>query len=108
MKTYMLLFYGLEFKPDSVTSEDYAKSWQDWIAALEATGNVLSSLPFEWSGKKVTGASSEDLALDAADAGGYMLVKAESIDAATEIAKGAPHMVLGGTTIVRPCVEGTK
>ncbi len=35
---------------------------------------------------------------------GYM-IKAASLDDAIATARQAPHMALGGTTIIRPCVE---
>ena len=38
------------------------------------------------------------------DIGGYLIVEAETLDAAAEIARGAPHIALGGTTIVRACL----
>jgi hypothetical protein len=34
-----------------------------------------------------------------------MVVSAASLDDAIAIAREAPHMALGGTTIVRPCIE---
>jgi hypothetical protein len=34
-----------------------------------------------------------------------MVVNADSLDDAIAIARDAPPMALGGTTIVRPCVE---
>jgi hypothetical protein len=46
-----------------------------------------------------------DLQLQQEDIGGYLLIRAESMDEAVEIARQAPHMALGGTTIVRPCLE---
>jgi hypothetical protein len=34
-----------------------------------------------------------------------MVVKAESLDAAVALSRQAPHMALGGATIIRPCIE---
>jgi hypothetical protein len=37
--------------------------------------------------------------------GGYTLINVQSLDAAIDIARRAPHIAIGGTTIVRPCVD---
>jgi len=34
-----------------------------------------------------------------------MVVNTDSLDDAIAIAREAPHMALGGSTIVRPCIE---
>ena len=36
---------------------------------------------------------------------GYMFVKADNIDEATELAKGCPNLTMGGTVEVRPVVS---
>jgi YCII-related domain len=107
MQKFMLLFVGFELQPEdgSTQTQDYMKGWGEWIAALARRGVVESGLPFEWSGKVVKKESAADLHLQQEDIGGYMLIKAESLDEAVEIARQAPHMALGGTTIVRPCME---
>ena len=107
MQKFMLLFVGFELQPDdgSTLTQDYMKGWGEWIAGLARRGIVESGLPFEWRGKVVKKESATDLHLQQEDIGGYMLIKAESLDEAVEIARQAPHMALGGTTIVRPCIE---
>jgi hypothetical protein len=105
MKKYMLLFVGLENKPDNMDAHDYATRWQEWITELEKRGISESSLPFEWSGTVVTGGKSSELSLKETDVGGYMLINADSLDSAIDIAKEAPHMFRGGTTIIRSCIE---
>jgi len=51
--------------------------------------------------------TSTDLQLQEVDIGGSLLINAESLEDAVEIAQQAPHMALGGTTIVRPCMALT-
>lgn len=46
-----------------------------------------------------------DHRLQPQDVYGYMMIKAASLDDAIATGRQAPHMALGGTTIVRPCVE---
>ena len=107
MKKFMLLFVGFELQSDdgSRLTQDYMKKWGEWIAGLARKGVVESGSPFEWRGKVVKKELATDLHLQQEDIGGYMLINAESLDEAVEIAKQAPHMALGGTTIVRPCME---
>jgi hypothetical protein len=107
MKKFMLFFVGLAVQPGdrSPQTQEYMQGWGEWIAGLARKGVVESGLPFEWGGKVVQKDSVSDLHLQPVDIGGYMLIKAESLDEAVEIARQAPHMALGGTTIVRPCME---
>jgi hypothetical protein len=35
----------------------------------------------------------------------YMVVSADSLDAAIEVARQSPHIALGGRTIIRPCAD---
>ena len=107
MKKFMLLFVGFELQPEdrSTLTQDYMKGWVEWIAGLARRGIVESGSPFEWRGKIVKKESATDLHLHQEDIGGYMKINAESLDEAIEIARQAPHMALGGTTIVRPCME---
>jgi hypothetical protein len=43
-----------------------------------------------------------ELELRDVDIGGFLVIEADSSAAAEEVAAGAPHIELGGTTIVRP------
>lgn len=107
MKKFMLFFVGLAPQPGDVSAQtqEYARGWGEWIAGLARKGIVESASQFEWAGKVVRKDSVSDLRLQEVDVGGYMLIKAESLEEAVEIARQAPHVTLGGTTIVRPCIE---
>ena len=52
-----------------------------------------------------TGTTLTDTRLETPGTYGFMVVKADSLDEAIAIAREAPHMALGGSTIVRPCIE---
>ena len=107
MKQFLFLFVGLALQPGdgSAQTQAYVQGWGEWMAGLASRGIVESGLPLEWSGKVVKKEAVTDLQLQQEDIGGYLLIRAESLDEAVEIAKQAPHMALGGTTIVRPCME---
>jgi len=107
MQRFLFLFVGLASPPedDSVQTRDYRQSWVAWMAELASKGILESGLPLAGSGKVVKKDAVADLSLQREDIGGYLLIRANSLDEAVEIAQQAPHMALGGTTFVRPCLE---
>ena len=106
MKKFLLLFVGRAAQPaaDDAQTQEYNRKWVEWMATLAGQGRMESGLPLEPNGKVVKQDSVTDLQLQTEDTGGYMIVSAASLDEAVEIAKQAPHIALGGTTIVRPSV----
>jgi hypothetical protein len=103
----MLLFVGMAAKPDAddVTTKAYNERWSRWMADLAQRGVLESGAPFEPTGSVVKKDDVSALELETADIGGYPLVRPADADEAIAIAGQAPHMELGGTTIVRICVE---
>lgn len=87
---------------DAQTSA-YNKKWGAWVGGLAADGRLEGGAPLEGSGKVVGRKGITELTLQDPDIGGFLVVKAGSLDEALSIAEGAPHIELGGTTIVRPC-----
>jgi hypothetical protein len=106
MATYMLLLVGRGATPDAADPQtaEYNQKWVDYMGGLAQAGQLRGGAPFEPAGKVVGRDGVSDLDLDEVDIGGYVLVEADSLEAAQEIAAGAPHIALGGTTIVRPCI----
>ncbi|MGI8922070.1 MAG: YciI family protein [Solirubrobacteraceae bacterium] len=106
MKSFLLLFVGLPARPaaDDAQSVAYNAQWSDYMGGLARDGRLKAGAPFEPSGRVVTGAEVSDLELKEIDIGGYVLIEADSLEAAVDVAKRAPHAALGGTTIVRPCL----
>jgi hypothetical protein len=108
VQTFMMLFLGLAAAPgaeDQVT-HDYNKQWGEYLAGLASAGSLESGAPFAPSGETVTRDSVSPVELQPLDIGGYALITAASLEEAVRIAKRAPHIALGGTTIVRPCFSG--
>ncbi|HEX6554216.1 MAG TPA: YciI family protein [Ktedonobacteraceae bacterium] len=107
MQQFLLLFVGYTLQPGdgSAQTQAYMQGWGEWMAGLASKGILVTGSPLEWRGKVVKKDAVTDLQLQQEDIGGYLLIRAESLDEAVEIAKQAPHMALGGTTIVRPCLD---
>jgi hypothetical protein len=104
---FLYLLVGLEHDVDdqSEESQAYSAKWVDWMADLAKDGTLDGGLPLKWSGKVVSSDKVEDVELEEVDIGGYLVVNADSLEKATEIARGAPNVELGGSVIVRPCEE---
>lgn len=103
----MMLFIGLAATPraDDHVTQDYNRQWGEYLGGLASAGALESGAPFAPTGQTVTRDSVSPLELQSVDIGGYALVNAASIEEAVEIAQRAPHIALGGTTIVRPCLS---
>jgi hypothetical protein len=106
MATFMLLFVGRGADPGATDTQtaEFNQKWVEYMAGLAQSGQLRSGAPFEQSGRVVGRDDVSDLELDEVDIGGYVLLEADSLEAAEEIAGQAPHIALGGTTIVRPCI----
>jgi hypothetical protein len=108
MPKFILLFQGrAAADPDAsdAQTQDYNRRWGEYMGGLARDGKLESGAPLLPSGKVLKGTDVSDLELAEFDTGGYMLLQADSIDEAVEIALRAPHVELGGGTIVRPCLE---
>jgi hypothetical protein len=106
MAQSMLLFVGLAAAPEATDDQtrSYNDSWGEWMGGLARDRALPAGAPFVPGGKRVEGDAATDLVLDRVDVGGFALIDATSLDDAVAIAKRAPHMALGGATLVRPCV----
>jgi hypothetical protein len=103
---FMMLFVGLAARTaaDDAQTQDYNRQWNDYMGELARSGALESGAPFQPDGVAVQHGSATPIELGEVDIGGYALVSAESVEAAVQIAERAPHIALGGTTIIRPCV----
>jgi hypothetical protein len=112
MKEFLLVFrrdfVTKDTQPSPEQMQSSMKHWQDWMGGIAAqnkmasTGNRLAS-----TGKVVT---TNNVVIDGPYAeikesiGGYIIVKASSLDEATELAKNCPMLHIGGNVEVRPVV----
>ena len=108
MKDYLFVFRNDFASAPSGSPEEMqamTQKWMDWIGSIAAKnkltdrGNALSSVGKVLRADNIItdGPYTEIKEL----IGGYTLVNAESIDEATELAKGCPILSLGGNVEVR-------
>lgn len=106
MKEYLLLLRG--GKPMNAKTEAENKAeMQDWgayMGSLAQSGNLVGGLPVVGGGKTV---SAQGITSDAVTSakegivGGYLILKADSLEKAAELAKGCPHVANEGNIEVR-------
>ncbi|MFN7971027.1 MAG: YciI family protein [Acidobacteriota bacterium] len=108
MASYMLLFWapkqffaGPPRSPDAARAS--AERWHSWTETLQNGGHEPTGGQLEPDAACVTqaGVTSGTLAAEHL-MGGYVIVKASSLDAAAELARGCPLVAIGGTVEVRP------
>jgi hypothetical protein len=107
MPKFLLLMEGLSAQPTATDEQTqaYNRKWMEWIGSLVKAGTLESGLPLQPVAKEVSKDAVTDRPLETRDIYGYMLINAPSLDAAVDIVRQAPHTELGGTTIIRPCLD---
>lgn len=101
---YLLLFKDGLPKPEDL--ENHMRLWDTWIGQIAQKGFFDSGLPFGPRAKVIIGPekSVSDYVQKPGDVNGYVIVRADSMDEAVEIAKQAPNLALGGTVEIRSTV----
>lgn len=88
--------------PESVQAE--IKRWDDWIGGIAAQGKFIKSDALGYEGRTITKTA---LITDGPYAeakeivGGYILVKADDLDDAVQLAQGCPVLEDGGKVEIR-------
>lgn len=108
MKDYLLI-YRADFSFMSTRTPEEAqantKRWMDWIGSIAAQNKLTDrGNRLESSGKVLKGdnlVTNGPYAEIKESIGGYSIVKADSYEAAIELAKGCPILKLGGNVEVR-------
>ncbi|HTB24952.1 MAG TPA: YciI family protein [Puia sp.] len=115
MKKYMLTFFGgnmelrynnLE-KADKETREKHKAAWGKWMSDLVKTKNLEVGYPLESDGKRIASDGTQAYHFPDTTEGGFIIIKAESLDQASEIARSSPIIKNGGYILARPCGELT-
>jgi hypothetical protein len=111
MKDFMFIFRGAveQSKFSAEQMQQHMQKWFAWIDELKAKQLYVAGEPLTPEGKTVKGAKalvtdgpfteSKELV------GGYFLIKAASLEEATEIAKGCPDLPLNGSVEVREIMK---
>jgi len=110
MKDFMFIFRGAgqpDFSPEQM--QQHMQKWFAWIDELKAKNLYVAGEPLTPAGKTVKGpkalvtdgpfTESKELV------GGFFLLKANSLEEATELAKGCPDLPLGGSVEVREIMK---
>ncbi|MGH1366834.1 MAG: YciI family protein [Calditrichia bacterium] len=111
MNEFMMLFrssgYG-DYQPSPEEIQATIKKWQDWIGGIAAQGKFSSTNQLGQEGKTL---KPGNVVTDGPYAevkeliGGYVIVKADSLDEALELAKGCPILEVGGNVEVRNIMQ---
>ena len=110
MADFIYLFRGAEppqGSPEQMQRE--MQKWRVWIDELGKKGQYKAGEPLDRTGKVVSGKQkviTDGPYTEAKDlVGGYLLVAAESLADAAELAKGCPIFENGGLVEVRPVMK---
>jgi hypothetical protein len=108
MKDFLLIFRGPDYSELNLPPEQSQaamKKWFDWVGELHAKGQYVAGNPLLKTGKMLGGkkpvitdgpfAEGKELV------GGYLIIKADSLEQATEMSYGFPDFDKDGTVEVR-------
>jgi hypothetical protein len=114
MAKFMFIFRGGGYAGDAVLSptelQQHLAKWNEWSEGLRAAGRLAAAQPLSHppAGKTVRGrnkavtdgpyAESKDLV------SGIVVVEADSLEQAAELARGCPILELDGSVEVRPAL----
>jgi hypothetical protein len=108
MKEYLMLFrnetQGGEATPSAEQMKAVMQQWQNWIKAIADKGKYSGTnrlLPVGKTLKPGNAITDGPFAEIKEVVGGYLLVKADSLEEAVEMAKTCPNLIYGGNVEVR-------
>lgn len=84
------------------------KQWEDWIGGIAAQGKFLSTNQLGFEGKTLHAGrviTDGPYAEVKEIVGGYVIVKADSLSEALELAEGCPILYMGGHVEVRDIIK---
>lgn len=108
MKEFLMIFRSEQMDYSKLSPEQtqaILKQWQDWMGGIAAKGNFGGTNRLFPEGKtiKPNKVVSDGPYMEGKELiGGYLIVKADSIDEAVEMGKGCPIFNNGGHVEVRP------
>jgi len=102
MAKYLLLYEGGSMPESEAAQAAAMQAWEAWFAqiggAVADAGN-----PFTPGSKRITADGS--IAAGTGSASGYSILEADSLDAATDLAKGCPVLAGGASVSVYETFE---
>ncbi len=114
MKTFMFLFKGdadwLNLSPEE--TQRLVEQWSAWVGELMRTGHVESGMPLDAGGTLVSSPTTITTEAPFAESweavSGCLLISADDLDEAVEIAKVCPILAVGGQVEGRAVQERTS
>ncbi len=109
----MLTFFGgnMSLRYENLDTADkearrkHRVAWGKWMADLSNAKRLEVGYPLEPDGKRIDPSGAEDYRFSDSTEGGFIIINAESLEDAAEIAAEAPIIGNGGHILVRPCGE---
>jgi hypothetical protein len=99
MKEFLLLFRGGDTERKQLSPEQieaHMKRWNEWIGSIAQKNILVGAQPLENGGKVLKGTSkklTDGPFMEGKEIlGGYVLLKAATIEEATKIAEGCPNL----------------
>jgi hypothetical protein len=111
MERYLLTFFGgnpalrhaVLDQAAATVREAHLAAWRTWTTGLAQAGKFEDGYPLTTEGKRVGAGGIEAHDFTNESAGGFMVLKAASLDEAAEIARSSPIVKNGGHILVRHC-----
>lgn len=102
MTSYLLFFRdGIQ-----ESNDEQIKAWDEYIGKIAREGRFVSGLPFGPKAKMITGTEKKvlDFTVDKGAITEYIIIRANTMEEAVEVAKGAPNLQLGGSVEIRSTI----
>lgn len=109
MKKFMLVFrVPSNHLPTEEDVKSRAKDWEEWIGGIAAQGKFVNAgarLANEGKVLKMSGVITDGPFVEIKEQlGGFIVIKAESLDEATTLSHGCPIFMVGGSVEIRQVV----
>lgn len=113
MNEFLLIFRNgvvkdQDIPPSPEQLQAIMKPWQDWLGELAAQQKLVSSgnrLASEGKVIKANNMVTNGPYVEIKEAiGGYIIIKADSLDEATELSQNCPILKAGGNVEIRPII----
>ena len=109
MADFIYLFRGGMPESSPEQMQQQMQKWRLWIEELGKKGHYKAGDPLDRGGKVVSGKQKvviDGFYVEAKDVvGGYLMVVAETLSSAVELAKSCPIFEFGGSVEVRPVMK---
>lgn len=110
LQDFMMLFRlepNMNYQPTANDLAEQKKQWGSWIGGIASQAKLVTTNQLGFEGKQVDADLSVKEGIHMANntiVGGNMVVKAQSIDEAMDMAKGCPILAMGGSVEVRSII----